>query len=149
MKKLIGAITLGLAGLALASCGGSKNSVDTSTYTITFNSNDPNLDDEYSPTQFDSITVTAGTKIDLTQYIPTMTGYVFNTWATNQSGSRKVGEEYTVTANQTLYAVWNEAYVVSFVTGSNTTISDVTVVEGETINKPNNPTKDNKSVNGI
>ena len=149
MKKLIGAITLGLAGLALVSCGGSKNSVDTSTYTITFNSNDPNLDDEYSPTQFDSITVTAGTKIDLTKYIPTMTGYVFNTWASNQSGSRKVGEEYTVTANQTLYAVWNEAYVVSFVTGSNTTISDVTVVEGETINKPNDPTKDNKSVNGV
>nr|MCR5706406.1 hypothetical protein [Acholeplasmatales bacterium] len=81
MKKLLGALTLGLAGLALVSCGGSSDSkdVDTSSYTVTFNSNDPHPTDDYNPTQFDALTVVSGTTIDLTAYVPTMTGYIFST----------------------------------------------------------------------
>lgn len=151
MKKLLGALTLGLAGLALVSCGGSSDSkdVDTSSYTVTFNSNDPHPTDDYNPTQFDALTVVSGTTIDLTAYVPTMTGYIFSTWATNESGSRKVGEEYTVTADVTLYAVWTEAYVVSFVTNTADEIASQTLASGSTVTKPTNPTKANKSANGV
>ena len=147
MKKILTAFTLGLAGLALASCGSKKK--DTNTYSITFNSNDPNTDDSYNPTVIDPISVKAGTKVDLTQYQPTITGYLFQEWALNAKGSRKVGEEYKVTGDVTLYAVWQQGVIVTFNSCGGTEIESQTIAKSSVATAPKSPTKANKSINGV
>ena len=150
MKKVFEFLSLGLLGIALVSCGKSESNVDNNTYTVTFNSNDPDLNDQISPSVIDSVSVKAGTVINLFDYVPTYLGYTFNRWATNQVGSRKVDSDYTVTKDITLYAVWDQALVFSINYNNGEDIVSSTVKSGDSVSKPTiTPTKASKSINGV
>ena len=148
MKKIISFLAFAILLFTLISCG-SGGSKTKETFTVTFNSNDPNTEDEFNPTVFDAVSILEGETLDLTQYKPTLTGYVFNAWSLTKSGSKKLGETYTVTANVTLYAVWNEAYTVTFNSLGDTSYDVQTVESGTKITAPANPTRSNKSIRGI
>lgn len=163
MKKIAVLSLLTLTSLFAVSCGKKDNSnnsnggnsdtnndnTEIKKYKITFNSNDPNTEDNYVPTIIDDLEVKEGNSLDLTSYTPTMTGYFFAGWATNQKGSRKVGDSYTPTADTTLYAVWEKGIVVTINPQNGKESSLLTVHSGDKIDKPASTTKANKTIKGV
>lgn len=79
---------------------------------------------------------------------PTRSGYTFLYWSTSPNGA-KYDFNKTVSSSFTLYAVWKEnikKYTVTFnLNGGNGSINSQTVVEGSTISRPSNPTRNGYS----
>ncbi len=69
-------------------------------YTVTFKTN--------GGTSVDSVTVTKGTELDLSQdqFKTTKDGYTFNGWYKDEAKTDKATSPYTVSKNATLYAAW-------------------------------------------
>ncbi len=161
MKKIIGTSLLLVTSLFMLSCGGNDkddtnnkdDNSDTNTtinkFKITFNSNDPNKEDNFVPTILDDIYVEEGATLNLTDYIPKMTGYFFEGWATNEKGSRKVGDSMIITSDITLYAAWSKGILVTINESNGEQDKYITVHSGDKIEKPSEPTKDNKSIKGV
>lgn len=66
--------------------------------------------------------------------VPTRVGATFDGWYTEKEGGKKVSVEDTFSgiSDTTLYAHWNKTdYKVSFVTGCDVTVADITVHHGD------------------
>ena len=79
---------------------------------------------------------------------PTRNGYIFSGW-TKDANLQNLWNFTTdkVTQNLTLYAKWEQepakaTYEVTFSSNGGTTVNKITVVEGQLLNKPADPTKD-------
>lgn len=138
IKGIIGASVLGLASVALVSCGGSKS---VSEYIVSFNSNDPNTEDDIRPTVYNDIKVKKGDTIDLTSYQPVYEGYEFEGWYVDEELTKEFISATTINADTMLYAKWNETMKVTFNTLGGSTVNSAYVVKGKTVTKPSNPTK--------
>ncbi len=152
MKKIIVGTLLTITSLFTISCGKNKdkdNLNNTTKYKITFNSNDPNSEDSFIPSVLDDLYVEEGKTFSLTDYKPTMTGYFFEGWATNQKGSRKVGDSLVVNADTTLYAVWSKGILVTINECNGNDNKYLTIKSGDKIEKPASTTKANKSIKGV
>lgn len=141
IKRLLTASTMFAATVALASCGEEKGP---SSYTVKFDSNDPDTSDNKQPSAFNDIVVESGSTIDLTKYVPTYDGWEFDGWYLDSSFGTKYNGE-AVTADVKLYAKWVDTLVVTFKTNGGTSISEQSVVVGSTATKPANPTIASKS----
>lgn len=141
IKRLLTASTMFAATVALASCGEEKGP---SSYTVKFDSNDPDTSDNKQPSAFNDIVVESGSTIDLTKYVPTYDGWEFDGWYLDSSFGTKYNGE-AVTADIKLYAKWVDTLVVTFNTNGGTSISEQSVVVGSTATKPANPTIASKS----
>lgn len=141
IKRLLTASTMFAATVALASCGEEKGP---SSYTVKFDSNDPDTSDNKQPSAFNDIVVESGSTIDLTKYVPTYDGWEFDGWYLDSSFGTKYNGE-AVTADIKLYAKWVDTLVVTFKTNGGTSISEQSVVVGSTATKPANPTIASKS----
>lgn len=93
-----------------------------------------------------SQTVTSGTKVVLPVHGFTKSGATFTGWSTSSSGTA-LTSPYPVTAATTLYAQWDEETVTSYCTvtfsanGGVGSYTPQTVVSGDTIDKPSDPTR--------
>lgn len=75
---------------------------------------------------------------------PTKDGYIFDDWYTNPECTTPFLFGTTINSDMTLYAKWLEepkVYKVTFVTYGGSEVPEQDVTEGNTIVKPNNPTK--------
>ena len=82
---------------------------DTNTFTVTFNANAP--EDATASGPMEAQTFTEGTAQALTKNTFTIEGYTFKGWAESQTATEAQytdGQEITISANITLYAVWEE-----------------------------------------
>ena len=82
---------------------------DTKTFTVTFNANAPK--DATASGPMEAQTFTEGTAQALTKNTFTIEGYTFKGWAESQTATEAQytdGQEITITADTTLYAVWEE-----------------------------------------
>lgn len=80
------------------------------TYTVTYNLNGGS---GTAPT--DSNKYESGSSVTVTSTTPTRSGYVFAGWATSANGSIAYtsGSSFKITANVTLYAVWEQESTIS------------------------------------
>jgi uncharacterized repeat protein (TIGR02543 family) len=108
--------------------------------TVTFNPNGGNWsgDTNNKPVQTEGDTA-------VVMADPARENYAFDGWYTQQSGGTKVNLATLITTNQTFYAQWKPAYVVTFnanggAWGSDTT-KTVSVVQNTTVADPGNPTR--------
>lgn len=103
-------------------------------YTISFNSD--------GGSAVNSITALEGTVVKLPED-PTKEGYNFLHWENDEG--KPVSEELVVEKNVLLVAIWvekdKEICKVTFDTDGGTTITPVSVVKGEKLTLPDNPTK--------
>lgn len=108
-------------------------------YTITFNSN--------GGSSVASQTVNEGAKASKPSN-PTRSGYTFNGWLLNGSN---YDFNTPVKSNITLIATWKEVklnrYTVTFDSNGGSPISSETVVEGNKVTQPSNPTKEGYTFN--
>ena len=84
--------------------GGGGDVVILSDYTLTFDTN--------GGSSIKKLTLERGTKVDLTKYVPTRSGYIFAGWYSDKGLTRKVADTFTLNRNTTLYAKWVVAAVV-------------------------------------
>ena len=104
--------------------------------TITFD-----VDDGQPPV--DPVQVTIGTQYTIPGYDGTREGFTFGGWSDGQITYLE-GEQFTVTGDVTLTAVWNEldTFTVTFNTDGGSAVSPQTVYSGSTATEPEaDPTK--------
>lgn len=82
------------------------------------------------------------------------TGYIFNGWYLDKELTKKAEEGSIVTSNIILYASWTKKeavkseYTVSFNTSGGSGISNVKVIEGNKLERPADPVKENAIFKG-
>ncbi len=114
-------------------------SVTPKNYTLTFNTDGGN--------NISSVTKEEGTKVDLTKYNPTKTGYKFDGWYLDAELKNKASDEITLNKDTTVYAKWKEIeqttkYTLTFETNGGSSISAITVNDGDVVNlSSKTPTK--------
>ena len=143
MKKKISVFLLSiLCLLGMASCKPTEEQPGpdvpvVTEYTVTFNSNGGS--DVASMTVQQGGTATKPTN-------PTKDGYEFVDWFTDEACTKSYDFSTEVNANLTLYAKWNKVeattYNVTFNTNGGSTITNVSVEEGNKVSKPTDPTKE-------
>ena len=99
-------------------------------YNVTFNANNTEATGTMT-----ALSCAAGVATALTDNVFAVAGKVFNGWNTQPDGQGDAyadGADITITANTTLYAQWEDAYKVKFMTNG---VEDVTVevVQGQAI----------------
>lgn len=142
-KKIYKRITLAtvftLGMIALSSCGDKEKEI---TYTITFNSNDPDTSDTIAPTLYNDTTIVKGASLNYASYTPTYEGYRFAGWYTDSDLTNEYKSGDAINDNITLYAKWQKVVVVTFDTDGGSSVSSITTDANTTISKPTDPTKD-------
>jgi len=97
-KTLIALMLVLLSAMLIVSCSNSSKKV----YTITFNSN--------GGSDIADVEVKEGEKVPKPTTDPTMIGYEFVNWTTDEDGEKAYDFETPVTSNITLYAQWKDHY---------------------------------------
>ena len=112
-------------------------------WTVTFNSNGGSA----VPAQ----TVPSGSTVTKPDD-PTRDGFSFAGWYTNVGLTQAYDFATPVTASFTLYAKWTEqapqTYTVKFVSNGGSEVPDQTVIAGQTVTRPTDPTRDGFSFAG-
>ena len=110
--------------------------------TLKFNSNSGNL--------FADVRAGSGTVYKLPA--DTMNGFIFKGWSKNADGSGTLYQadtEYTIEADETLYAVFQRKITVTFDTmGGTPDFINVELVEGDKVEKPEEPSKEGYVLGG-
>ncbi len=106
-------------------------------FTVTFKNGDETLKSE---------TVINGQVVSKPEN-PTQANKVFKGWYSDSDFSVEYNFEAPITANTTLFAKWENEYVVTFKNGEETLKSE-TVISGQVVSKPENPTQANKVFKG-
>ena len=102
-----------------------------------------------------SVTVKEGEEVTISTEAPTREGYSFKGWSTTKDGAADVAEKLTLTADTTIYAVWEEIPQAKDVTltydanGGEKAPASVTVKEGEEVTiSTEAPTREGYSFKG-
>ncbi|MDR3365755.1 MAG: InlB B-repeat-containing protein [Prevotellaceae bacterium] len=97
--------------------------------------------------QNDTVTVAYGGKVAAPTN-PTKTGHTFDKWTDAQGNEWSFGAS-TVAHDTTLHAAWiAKRYSVAFVSNGGSAVDTVTVAYGDTVPRPNDPTKANVKFGG-
>ena len=120
--------------VVFASCGSGKK---TKSFTVTFNSN--------GGSEVAAATVKSGEKATAPAD-PTQAGYAFEGWYL--SSKKWNFEEDAIVTNITLTAKWTKLYTVTIDPANGTEPTVLTLKEGETITKPEDPTATGKNFLG-
>lgn len=101
-------------------------------------------------TPVDPIYVADGEYATKPEIIPTKSGYIFQYWATNSSGTVEYTFGTPVTSDMILYAryILPEVVTVTFDTDGGSTVDPMTVYKGQTVEVPDYPTKVNCTFSG-
>ncbi len=74
------------------------------------------------------------------------TGKGFGGWSDEDGGAAVDVESITINGDKDFYAVWKDLRTVSFATGCGSAIDPVTVIDGQPVAKPTDPTRTNWEV---
>jgi len=102
------------------------------TYNVIFNTNGGSL--------ISGQTVESGKTI-VKPNDPTKQGYVFKGWYSDLNLEKAYDFSSTVSDNITLYAKWNNAYIVKFQTNGGNRIENQVIENGDKVARPINPTR--------
>jgi uncharacterized repeat protein (TIGR02543 family) len=102
IKYLVGGSLAAIAGLALVSCGGNRDTK----YTVSFEVNDPDTTDSILLDAINPVTVKKESTVALTEL--TYDGYTFGGWFTDESLTNQFTSTSKITADTTLYAKWTK-----------------------------------------
>ena len=117
--------------------GGVKPTTPAKKHTVSFDTNGGSI---ISP-----IEVNDGDTLNVKD--PTRTGYKFAGWYTDEKLTAPFDPATHITSDLTLYAKWDEnkpskgSFTVTFDAGDGVTVESQTVTEGDTLDKPADPTK--------
>ena len=114
-------------------------------YVLSYETNGgtPSIEPEFMETG-DLISEAEGYETELTK-----DGYVFAGWYLDEDLTVPVGEDTEIgTANCTIYAKWDKEYTVTFNSNGGSAVDDEKVIEGGTVTKPTDPTKDEYEFGG-
>ena len=110
----------------------------TTTYTVIFNTN--------GGSTIQSQTIKSGKTISYVE--PTKSGYIFSGWYTDSNLKNEFNTLTKITDNLTLYAKWTEEITISFNSNEGSTINDIKIAKGSSIDTLPTPTKDNYNFEG-
>ena len=135
MKKLLLFTVMSLLALFLVSCGAEPPA--TTTYTVTFDSD--------GGSTVNSVTVNSGETV-AAPADPTKEYSTFDGW---YQGEKKYNFTFPVTSDITLTAKWERnEYRVKFDTAGGNIIDRAKVLGGDSVQKPQDPTKENYDFDG-
>ncbi len=103
-------------------------------YKVTFNTNDGS--------KIETLSVKEGTKITKPND-PIKEGYQFLGWYEDEQLEKEYNFESAVNSNITLYAKWEQVFIVQFLLENGDIFYTTTVLKNETITKIEEPTKEN------
>ncbi|MBQ7641587.1 MAG: InlB B-repeat-containing protein [Acholeplasmatales bacterium] len=125
-----------------AGAGTLKNLVSESTssitYTISFNTN--------GGSTIESQTIKSGKTINYVE--PTKSGYIFSGWYTDTKFENAFDSLTKITDNLTLYAKWTEEITISFNSNNGSSVNDIKIAKGGSLDTLPTSTKDNYKFDG-
>ena len=125
-----------------AGAGALKNLISettsTTTYTVTFNTN--------GGSTIESQTIKSGKTINYVE--PTKSGYIFSGWYTDTKFENAFDSLTKITDNLTLYAKWTEEITISFNSNNGSSVNDIKIAKGSSLDTLPTPTKDNYKFEG-
>lgn len=145
LKKFFLFLIFFVFAFTLAACDKDSGNKTKENYTVTFNIDDgKTVEKEYEENT--SLTKELILTDVFNNVAPTKEGYTTNLeWYTEKACTTKFNLPGTVTSDLTLYLKWTvvlpDKFEVAFITNGGTSIATISVVDGETFNKPVEPTK--------
>lgn len=115
-----------------------SESTSTTTYTVTFNTN--------GGSTIESQTIKSGKTINYVE--PTKSGYIFSGWYTDTKFENAFDSLAKITDNLTLYAKWTEEITISFNSNNGSSVNDIKIAKGGSLDTLPTPTKDNYKFEG-